>query len=196
MWTWYKEGVVEWAPSTMLLSRCRCRGVKPTRHPRPPTKYTDITTSSSPSTRIISLFNLIVVPSSTCTPQTWCAWHDWPRLPIAMPTMSNLALVVIGAVDDCAAISRNYVKLRTSTESWHQWEFIDVWAIGHAYCLWIMFKITMSTGISKKMQKNATALYILLRFIHRLIRYSWMGSSKHFRCQAWQGYMQPFWNLY
>ena len=29
------------------------------------------------------------------------AWHDWPPMPIAMPTMSNLALLVIGAIDDC-----------------------------------------------------------------------------------------------
>ena len=32
-------------------------------------------------------------------------------LPIAMPTMLNLALLVIGAVGDCAAIWRNYAKL-------------------------------------------------------------------------------------
>jgi hypothetical protein len=51
------------------------------------------------------------------TTDMMCLGHDWPRLPIAMPTTLNLALVVIGTIDDCAAISSNYVKLCTSTKS-------------------------------------------------------------------------------
>ena len=154
MWTWYKEGLVGWAPLTMLLSRCRCPGVKPTRHLRPPAKYTDITTSSSPSTRIISLFNLTIVPSWTCTPQTWCALHERPRSPMFVPTMSNLAPVVIDVVDGCAAIFRNYVKLRTSTESWFEGECNHIWAI----CC-IAHESRFKIQCPQESVKNGTAWY-------------------------------------
>jgi hypothetical protein len=60
-------------------------------------------------------------PQSNCSPLLDLHTTDMMFLAraaaIAMPTMSNLALLLIGDVGNCSAISRNYAKLRTWTES-------------------------------------------------------------------------------
>ncbi len=48
----------------------------------------------------------------------------WARM--FLPMMSNLAPVVVGVVDGCVAILANYGKLRTSTKSWSECEFIHM----------------------------------------------------------------------
>ena len=68
--------------------------------------------------------------------------------------MSNLALLLVGAVGNFSAIFSNYAKLRTSPESWFEVECIHVWAIGH-----IAHESRLKIQCPQEIGKKATAAY-------------------------------------